>query len=79
MDTAIDNTFYVFDEEGKYLRFGRCSITNLYRLDVHLEENAKVFLSIKTVEERMKEFSKLDCARSKAARNLKHVLCVRET
>ena len=22
MDTAIDNAFYVFDEEGKYLRFG---------------------------------------------------------
>ena len=74
MDTAINNAFYVFDEEGKYLRFGRCPISNLYRLDIHLEENAKVVLSVITVEGRMKEFSKLECARAKAARNLQHVL-----
>merc|ERR1711884_910838 len=30
MDTAIDNAFYVFDGEGKYLRFHLCCATNLY-------------------------------------------------
>merc|ERR1711949_10905 len=30
MDTAIDNDFYVFDGEGKYLRFHLCRTTNLY-------------------------------------------------
>ena len=30
MDTAIDNAFYVFDQEGKYLRFHLCRATNLY-------------------------------------------------
>ena len=34
MDTAINNAFYVFDEEGKYLCFHLCQITNLYRLDI---------------------------------------------
>ena len=39
MDTAIDNAFYVFDEEGKYICFHLCQITNLYRLDI--EQTAK--------------------------------------
>ena len=34
MDTAIDNAFYVFDGEGKYLRFHLCHSTNLYQLDI---------------------------------------------
>ena len=70
MDTAIDNVLYVFDEEGKYLRFGQCLITNLYRLDIHLKYDAKVVLNVITVEGRMKEFSNLDCVRAQAARGL---------
>ena len=34
MVTVIDNAFYAFDEEGKYLRFHLCQITNLYRLSI---------------------------------------------
>ena len=34
MDTAIENTFYVFDEEGKFLCFHRYPVTNLYQLDI---------------------------------------------
>ena len=34
MDTAINNAFYVFDEEDKYLSFHLCWATNLYRLDI---------------------------------------------
>ena len=39
MDTVIDNTFYVFGQEGKYLRFHLCWVTNLYQLDI--EETAE--------------------------------------
>ena len=34
MDIAIDNVFYVFDEEGKYLHFHLCHAMNLYGLDI---------------------------------------------
>lgn len=34
MDTAINNAFYVFDKEGKYLCFYLCQTTNLYQLDI---------------------------------------------
>ena len=74
MDTAIDNAFYVFDDEGKYIRFGRCPISNLYRLDINLHENGKTVLNVITVEDRMEEFSSLEYSRAKAARDLKYAL-----
>ena len=51
MDTAIDNAFYVFDGEGKYLRFHLCHSTNLYRLDIEqTNDGATIFTTIEGCE-----------------------------
>ena len=47
MDTVIDNAFYVFDGEGKYLRFHLCNITNLYQLDIEqTSDGTTIFTTI---------------------------------
>ena len=62
MDTAIDNAFYVFDGEGKYLRFHLCHSTNLYRLDVEqTDDGATIFTTIEgceTTKQRRDELEK---------------------
>ena len=56
MDTAIDNAFYVFDEEGKYLSFHLFQRTNLYRLDIEqTEKGGCIFTTVtgcETTEQR---------------------------
>ena len=74
MNTAIDNEFYIFDEEENYLKFGQFPVINLYRLNIYLKENNKVVLSVISVERRMKEFCKLECTRIKAVQDLQYVL-----
>ena len=73
-DTVIDNAFYVFDDDGKYLWLERYPISNLYQLDINLHANGKNVLNVITVEGRMKELSSLECSRVKAVRDLKHAL-----
>ena len=51
MDTAIDNAFYVFDGEGKYLWFHLCHIINLYRLDIEqTNDGATIFTTVEECE-----------------------------
>ena len=50
MDTNLDNTFYLFDEKGRYLHFYNCPITNLYCLDIKEAESKGAVLSVITVE-----------------------------
>ena len=65
MDTAIDNAFYVFDEEGKYLRFHLCQKTNLYQLDIEqTEKGGCIFTTVtecETTEQRNQHWKTLEC------------------
>ena len=67
MDTAIDNAFYVFDGEGKYLRFHLYRSTNLYRLDVEqTNDGATIFTTIEgceTTKQRRKEMDEQGLSR----------------
>ena len=62
MNSAIDNAFYVFDGEGKYLRFHLCHSTNLYRLGVEqTDDGATIFTTIEgceTTKQRRDELEK---------------------
>ena len=74
MDTNLDNTFYLFDEKGRYLHFYNCPITNLYRLNIKEAESKEVVMIMITTEGRKEEYSSLDCTRARKLRELQHVL-----
>ena len=76
-DSAVDDAFYAYKEDGGYIRFRKCPKTLLYRLDVEEGDEAKVLntmANVVTVKDQEKHFSNLECTRAKSARNLQNVL-----
>ena len=71
LETAIDNAFYVFNEDGSYIRFA-CQPNGLYSLEVSDGDDPKFFLT--TDEGEKGKFSALDCTRDKRVRQYKTAL-----
>ena len=71
MDTAIDNAFYVYNDDGSYIRFA-CQSNGLYSLEVSDGDDPKLFLT--TVEGEKSKFSALDCTRATRVRHLQNCL-----
>jgi len=77
-DSFIDDAFYVFNEEGGYMRFSKSKRTNLYHCKILQNESGIVF-NVMTSEGNAKHFSPLEVTRAKVTRNLQHkLLCPSE-
>jgi hypothetical protein len=73
MDTAIDNAFYVFNEDGTYIRFTRTT-NGMYCIDINTDENATMVMAHQTVKGESAKFSALDCRGAEKIRDLQEVL-----
>jgi hypothetical protein len=60
MDTAIDNAFYVFNEDGTYIRFSRTP-NSMYCIDINTNEDDHVVMAHQTVKGESAHFSAIDC------------------
>jgi hypothetical protein len=69
MDTAIDNAFYVFNEDGIYIRFSRTA-NGMYCIDINKDEDDHVIMAHQTVEGESAQFSAIDCRRASKIREL---------
>ena len=68
MNTAVDNAIYVYNKDGKYIRFVRTR-ANLYCAYLHPDEGEdKCYLA--TVKDRKAMFSEADYRRAEAVQNL---------
>ncbi|MGK3748690.1 MAG: hypothetical protein ACI8RD_000982, partial [Bacillariaceae sp.] len=72
MDTAIENAFYVFNEDDSYIKFIPSS-NGMYCLDVGTSNDPHV-MAIQTVKDEEAKHSNIDYARAKAVRKLQEVL-----
>jgi hypothetical protein len=74
MDTAIENAFYVFNEDGSYIKFTP-SNNGMYCLDIRSDDNNEPHvMAIQTVKDEQSKFSNIDCTRAEAIRKLQEVL-----
>jgi hypothetical protein len=73
MDTAIDNEFYVFNEDGTYIRFTRTS-NGMYCIDINTKEDDHVVMAHQTVQGESSHFSAIDCRRAAKVRELQEIL-----
>jgi hypothetical protein len=72
MDTAIENTFYVSNEDGSYVKFVP-SNNGMYCLDIGSNNDPHV-MAIQTVEDEQSKFSNIDCTRAEGVQKLQKVL-----
>jgi hypothetical protein len=72
MDTAIDNAFYVFNEDGTYIRFARTT-NGMYCIDIKHEDDHMV-MAHQTVKGESSHFSAIDCRRAAKIRDLQEAL-----
>jgi hypothetical protein len=73
MDTAIDNAFYVFNEDGTYIRFERTN-NGMYCIDIHTGDDDNIVLAHQTVKNESAHFSAIDCRRAAKVRALQEAL-----
>jgi hypothetical protein len=73
MDTAIDNAFYVFNEDGTYIRFSRTQ-NGMYCIDINTDEEDHVIMAHQTVKGESAHFSAIDCRRAAKIRELQEAL-----
>jgi hypothetical protein len=73
MDTAIDNAFYVFNEDGTYIKFSRTS-NGMYCIDINTDEDGHMIMTHQTVKGESAHFSAIDCRRAAKVRDLQEVL-----
>ena len=71
LDTSIENAFYVYDDDGSYIKF-ELNKNNLYCLHVDDGSSPHVFLT--TVEGQSKSYSDLDVRRATLARDIQNRL-----
>ena len=57
MDTDVENAFYVFAEDGTYMKFTRCRTMNLYTYIVNEESEVLIH---STVAGESNKFSNID-------------------
>jgi hypothetical protein len=73
MDTAIDNAFYVFNEDGTYIRFSRTP-NGMYCIDINTDDDDHVVMAHQTVKGESAHFSAIDCRRASKVRELQEIL-----
>ncbi|OEU07145.1 hypothetical protein FRACYDRAFT_251618 [Fragilariopsis cylindrus CCMP1102] len=73
LDTSVDNAFYVYKDNGEYVRFG-VEPNGLYCL--HVDDGSSPATLLTTVEEEKKLFSALDVKRATTARYIQDCLCL---
>jgi hypothetical protein len=73
MDTAIDNTFYVFNEDCTYIRFSRTP-NGMYCIDINKDKDDHVVMAHQTVKGESAHFSAIDCRRAAKVWELQEVL-----
>ena len=73
MDTAIENAFYVFNDDGSYIKFIPSS-NGMYCLDIGAEGEQAQVMAVQTVEDEKAKYSRIDCTRAEAIRKLQQVL-----
>jgi len=71
LDTAIENAFYVYSDDGTYIKF-ELNANKLYCLHVDDGTSPHVFLT--TVEGQSKSYSDIDVRRATLARNIQNRL-----
>jgi hypothetical protein len=73
LDTSIDNAFYVYKDNGEYIRFS-LEPNGLYCL--HVDDGSSPATLLTTVDEEKKLFSALDVKRAALARYIQDCLCL---
>ena len=73
LDTRIDNAFYVYKDNGEYIRFQK-EPNGLYCL--HVDDGTSPAMLLTTVEKEKKLFSTLDVKRATLARYIQDCLCL---
>jgi hypothetical protein len=74
MGTAIENAFYVFNEDGSYIKFIP-SINGMYCLNIRSDDNNEPqVMAIQTVKDEQSRFSNIDCTWAEAIHKLQEVL-----
>jgi hypothetical protein len=71
LDIAIENAFYVYAEDGSYIKF-KLNANNLYCLHVDGGSSPHIFLT--TVEGQSKSYSDIDVRRATLARDIQNRL-----
>jgi hypothetical protein len=72
LNTRVDNVFYVYKDNGEYIRF-QLESNGLYCL--HVDDGSSPTTLLTTVEEEKKLFSALDVKRATLARYIQDCLC----
>jgi hypothetical protein len=72
MDTAIENAFYVFNEDGSYVKFVP-SNNGMYCLDIGSNNDPHV-MAIQTIKDVQSKSYNIDCTRAEGVRKLQEVL-----
>jgi hypothetical protein len=72
MDTAIENAFYVFNEDGLYVKFVP-SNNGMYCLDIGSNNDPHV-IAIQTIKDEQSKFSNIDCTQAEGVQKLQEVL-----
>jgi hypothetical protein len=72
MDTAIENPFYVFNEDSSYVKFVP-SNNGMYRLDIGSNDDPHV-RAIQTIKDERSKFSNIACTQAEGAQKLQEVL-----
>jgi hypothetical protein len=71
LDTSIDNAFYVYDDDGSYIKF-ELNKNNLYCL--HVDDGSSPHIFLTTVDGKSKSYSDLDVRRATLARDIQNRL-----
>jgi hypothetical protein len=72
MDTAIENAFCVYNEDGSFVKFVP-SNNGMYCLEVGPDASPHI-MAIQTVSDEQSKFSNIDCTRAEAVRKLQEVM-----
>jgi hypothetical protein len=71
LDTAIENAFYVYADDGSYIKF-ELNKNNLYCL--HVDDGSSPHIFLTTVDGKSKSYSDLDVRRATLARDIQNRL-----
>jgi hypothetical protein len=73
MDTAIDDAFYVFNEDGTYARFSKTP-NGMYCININSNGDDHIVMAHQTVKGESIHFSAIDCRRAAKVRELQEIL-----
>ena len=71
-DSAVENAFYVFKDDGSYIKFERRK-NGLYMLDV---DDGSDPINLLTVQDQMEKFSEIDVKKATLLRYIQECLCL---